>query len=42
MPERDDEGGESPCFAHLLEDDEIPVPDKVITGSVTPRCDDAE
>ena len=44
MPERGerDEGGESPCFAHLFADDEIPVPDTVIAGTVAASCDDAE
>jgi hypothetical protein len=37
MPDRD-EGGESPCFAHLFEDDEeIPVADRVITDTVSAR-----
>jgi hypothetical protein len=41
MPDREDEGGEAPCFAHLFEDDENPVPDQVIAvtvsdGGVTP------
>jgi hypothetical protein len=34
-----DEGGESPCFAHLFEDDaeEIAAPDRVIADTVAAR-----
>jgi hypothetical protein len=39
MPDGD-EGGESPCFAHLFEDEEepeIPAPDRVIVDTVSAR-----
>jgi hypothetical protein len=34
MPDREDEGGEAPCFAHLFEEEEIPAPDRVIAVTV--------